>query len=198
MNYNYEVPAADDRQSDAAAGDSRRLPAVVETAVHRQVLRPARTASDHAGDDCGIQRRAESVPVHHELRRDGRLRVNTSTFIEGTYGFIRNQLAGGASIGATGNRWHPRQRVVEPAVEPAGLSAALPECRRGRPRYYAFKVLNDLNPVWFDGSGSTCRRRSGGAAESRAPPAWAPCPDRPISCFPGFSTSTARRTSPSA
>ena len=25
-----------------------------------------------------------------------------TTFVEGTYGFIRNQLAGGASIGATG------------------------------------------------------------------------------------------------
>src|SRR5207245_1113577 len=28
--------------------------------------------------------------------------LNSSTFVEATYGFIRNQLAGGASIGATG------------------------------------------------------------------------------------------------
>jgi hypothetical protein len=27
--------------------------------------------------------------------------MNNSTFLEGTYGFIRNQLAGGGSIGAT-------------------------------------------------------------------------------------------------
>ena len=32
QNYNYEVAGADDRQPDAAAGDSPRLPAVVEAA----------------------------------------------------------------------------------------------------------------------------------------------------------------------
>ena len=47
-NYNYEVAAADDRQPDAAAGDPPRLPAVVEAARHRQVLRPARARADHA------------------------------------------------------------------------------------------------------------------------------------------------------
>ena len=37
--------------------------------------------------------------------------MNTSTFIEGTYGFIRNQLAGGGSIGRRLLiRRHPRQR----------------------------------------------------------------------------------------
>ena len=28
--------------------------------------------------------------------------INNSTFLEGTYGFIRNQLAGGGSIGSPG------------------------------------------------------------------------------------------------
>ena len=67
-------PARHHRQPDAAAGDSCRLPAVVEAPVHRQVLRPARAASDHAGNACRLQRRPEPVPVHHELRRDGGLR----------------------------------------------------------------------------------------------------------------------------
>ena len=51
---------ADDRQPDAAAGDSRRLPAVAEAARHGQVLRPARAQTDHAWHDPGIQRHAES------------------------------------------------------------------------------------------------------------------------------------------
>ena len=43
--------AADDRQPDAAAGDPHRLPALVEAAVHGQVLRPARAQARHAGHD---------------------------------------------------------------------------------------------------------------------------------------------------
>ena len=46
-----------------------RLPVLVEAAVHRQILRPARAPLITPGHDPGFQRRAEAVSVHHQLRR---------------------------------------------------------------------------------------------------------------------------------
>ena len=77
--------------------------------------------------------------------------MNSSTFIEGTYGFIRNQLAGGGSIGAT----LTGGILVNPAANLstlAGFPLLYPNAGVVDPRYYAFKTLTDLNPGWFDGN----------------------------------------------
>ena len=77
--------------------------------------------------------------------------INNSTFLEGTYGFIRNQLAGGGSIGSilTGGI------LVNPSsnrlASLPGFPLLYPNAGVVDPRYYAFGVLNDLNPVWWDG-----------------------------------------------
>jgi hypothetical protein len=83
--------------------------------------------------------------------------INNSTFLEGTYGFIRNQLAGGGSIGSVGgtpalpggifvNESSNRLTSLQ------GFPLLYPDAGVVDPRYYAFGVLNDLNPVWWDGS----------------------------------------------
>ncbi len=57
-NYNYEqLTPPSVEHLDAAAGDPPRLPAVVEAAVHGQVLRRARARADDARADSGLHRR---------------------------------------------------------------------------------------------------------------------------------------------
>ena len=50
-------------------------------------------------------------------------------------------------------------------------------------RYYAYTVLNDLNPGWWDGNArSTCRPRSAGAAAIMGTAGVGALPARPTSC----------------
>ena len=126
----------------------------LEAARHRQVLRPARAQAGHARHDPGIQRRPEPVSVHHELRRDGQLHLTPTTFIEGTYGFIRNQLAGGASIGATGTGGILVERLGEPADGLAGFPLLYPNAGVVDPRYYAYHGPERSEP----GAGGTARK----------------------------------------
>jgi hypothetical protein len=76
--------------------------------------------------------------------------LNNSTFLEGTYGFIRNQLAGGGSIGAilTGGILVNQSASLSSLP---GFPLLYPNAGVVDPRYYAFTVLTDLNPAWFDG-----------------------------------------------
>src|SRR5713101_2251601 len=61
--------------------------------------------------------------------------MNSSTFIEATYGFIRNQLAGGASIGATGTGGI----LVSPSASRLqGFPLLYPNAGVVDPRYYAY------------------------------------------------------------
>jgi hypothetical protein len=83
--------------------------------------------------------------------------INNSTFLEGTYGFIRNQLAGGGSIGSPGGSPAlPGGIFVNDSSNRLsslpGFPLIYPNAGVVDPRYYAYGVLNDLNPVWWDGS----------------------------------------------
>ena len=73
QNYNYETPAptVDNLTQQPSIRVDYQLSS--KSPSDRQVLRPARTAAGHAGDDPGLQRRPQSVPLHHELRRDREL-----------------------------------------------------------------------------------------------------------------------------
>ena len=114
--------------------------------------------------------------------------MNPTTFIEGTYGFIRNQLAGGGV-----DRRHPCtggilvNDVGEPADEPAGLSAALPECGRRRSALLRLRRAERSEPGLVGRhAGSTCRRRSAGAAAMQGTAGVGDLPGPPNQLFPGF------------
>ncbi len=72
--------------------------------------------------------------------------MNPTTFIEGTYGFIRNQLAGGGSGGILVNDSSNRLNSL------ASFPMLYPDAGVVDSRYYALKVMKDLNPVWWDGN----------------------------------------------
>jgi hypothetical protein len=83
--------------------------------------------------------------------------INNSTFLEGTYGFIRNQLAGGGSIGSVGGSPALPGGIFVNASSNRlqslpGFPLLYPNAGVVDPRYYAFTVLQDLNPVWWDGT----------------------------------------------
>ncbi len=75
--------------------------------------------------------------------------LSPTTFVEGTYGFIRNQLAGGGSGGILTNSSANR---LDPTGGLAGLPLLYPDAGVVDPRYYAFKTMQDLNPVFWDGT----------------------------------------------
>src|SRR5262249_50904494 len=78
--------------------------------------------------------------------------LNNSTYLEGTYGFIRNQLAGGASIGATGTGGMLVTDSSNRLTSLPGFPLFYKDAGVVDQRYYAFGVLNDLSPVWWDGT----------------------------------------------
>ena len=75
--------------------------------------------------------------------------LNPTTFIEGTYGFIRNELAGGNEGGVLVNESANR---LSPASGLAGFPELYPNAGVVDQRYYAYQVMQDLNPVFWDGT----------------------------------------------
>jgi hypothetical protein len=71
--------------------------------------------------------------------------MTPTTFIEGTYGFIRNQLAGGGSGGILVNDSSNRLQSLP------GFPLLYEEAGKVDERYYAYQVMQDLEPVWWDG-----------------------------------------------
>jgi hypothetical protein len=111
--------------------------------------------------------------------------MNNSTFIEGTYGFIRNQLAGGASIGNTGTGGI----LVNPAANRSnlpGFPLIYPNAGAVDDRYYAFTVLNDLNPGWWDGHQINLPPAFGWGSRIMGTANVGQLPGVPNQVFPGF------------
>jgi hypothetical protein len=78
--------------------------------------------------------------------------LNSSTFLEGTYGFIRNQLAGGGSIGGILTGGILVNDSANRNSSLAGFPLLYPNAGVVDPRYYAYTTMNDLNPGWWDGT----------------------------------------------
>jgi hypothetical protein len=73
---------------------------------------------------------------------------NPTTFIEGTYGSIKNELAGGGSGGLLVNA---SASLNDPLLQ--GLPILYPEATvLSNTGYYAYKVMQAENPVWWDGT----------------------------------------------
>jgi hypothetical protein len=73
---------------------------------------------------------------------------NPTTFIEGTYGSIKNELAGGGSGGLLVNS---SASLKDPLL--AGLPLLYPDATvLDNTGYYAYKVMQAESPVWWDGT----------------------------------------------
>ena len=113
--------------------------------------------------------------------------MNSSTFLEGTYGFIRNQLAGGGSIGATLTGGILVNPAANRLTSLPGFPLLYPNAGVVDPRYYAFTTLNDLNPGWFDGSRINLPPAFGWGTQNHGRrPASGALPGPPNQLFPGF------------
>ncbi len=71
--------------------------------------------------------------------------MNPTTFIEGTYGFIRNELTGGNENGVLVNPSSNRLNGL------ADFPMLYPNAGLVDPRYYANEVLNAVSPPFWDG-----------------------------------------------
>src|SRR6476661_4878797 len=68
--------------------------------------------------------------------------INNSTFLEGTYGFIRNQLAGGGAIGSILTGGILVNDAANRNTSLPGFPLLYPNAGVVDPRYYAFTTLN--------------------------------------------------------
>jgi hypothetical protein len=91
--------------------------------------------------------------------------MNPTTFIEGTYGFIRNELAGGGSGGILVNDSANRLNSLP------SFPMLYPQAGVVDERYYAYETMQDLNPVFWDGTSLNLPPRFGwGNRISGGPP----------------------------
>jgi Carboxypeptidase regulatory-like domain len=72
--------------------------------------------------------------------------LNPTTFLEGTYGFIRNELTGGNENGILVNESSNRLNGL------ANFPLLYPDAGVVNPSYYAFEVMEDVNPPFWDGT----------------------------------------------
>jgi hypothetical protein len=105
--------------------------------------------------------------------------ASPSTFIEGTYGFIRNQLAGGGSGGILVNDSANLSSLP-------GFPLLYPNAGVVDPRYYAYGVMQDLQPGWFDGSKITLPPAFGWGSRIMGTANVGALPGPPNQLFPGF------------
>jgi hypothetical protein len=72
--------------------------------------------------------------------------LNPTTFLEGTYGFIRNELAGGNEAGVLMNDSSNRLNGL------AGFPMIYPDAGLVPKESYAYEVLQDVKPPFWDGT----------------------------------------------
>ncbi|HJZ72133.1 MAG TPA: carboxypeptidase-like regulatory domain-containing protein [Vicinamibacterales bacterium] len=112
--------------------------------------------------------------------------LNNSTFLEGTYGFIRNQLAGGGAVGGILTGGILVNDSANRLTSLPGFPLLYPNAGAVDSRYYAYGVLNDLNPVWFDGTKITLPPAFGWGTRIMGTAGVGALPGPPNQLFPGF------------
>jgi len=148
-NYNYEV-------APASVDNLTRQPAV---RVDYQFSPSLRVTGKYSGQRAtrlvtpgtlqGFNDVLNPYPFITNYGLTANYTLNSTTFIEATYGFIRNQLAGGGSGGILTN---PAANRLDPANGLTNLPLLYPNAGQVDQRYYAYKTMNDLNPVFWDGT----------------------------------------------
>ena len=72
--------------------------------------------------------------------------INPTTFLEGTYGFIRNELTGGNEGGVLVNESANRLSSLP------NFPLLYPDAGVVNQRYYAYEVMEDVKPAFWDGT----------------------------------------------
>jgi len=111
--------------------------------------------------------------------------MNNSTFIEATYGFIRNQLAGGGAIGSILTGGILVNDAANRNNSLPGFPLLYPNAGVVDPRYYAYTTLNDLGPGWWDGTKINLPPAFGWGSRIN-PNNTGDLPGPPNQLFPGF------------
>ncbi len=157
QNYNYEV----------APGTTENLTQQPSIRVDYQLSQKLRFTGKYSGQRArklitpgtiqGFNDMQNPYPFITNYGATVDYQINNSTFLEGTYGFIRNQLAGGGSIGSPGGSPAlPGGIFVNESANRLSSIPGFPLLYPGAgdvdPRSYAYGVLTELGPVWFDGS----------------------------------------------
>jgi hypothetical protein len=179
MNYNYEVPAPTTdnlTQQPAIRVDYQLSPKLRFTGKYsgqraRRLITP--------GTIAGFNDVLNPYPYITNYGVTVDYVANPSTFIEGTYGFIRNQLAGGGSGGILVNEAASLSNLP-------GFPLLYPNAGVVDPRYYAFGVMNDLKPGWFDGQKINLPPAFGWGNRIMGTAGVGALPGPPNQLFPGF------------
>jgi hypothetical protein len=151
-NYNYEIPAG----SLPTTKDLIQQPAF---RLDYQMSSKLRFTGKYSGDRRrklvtpglvqGFTDALNPYPYITNYAGTVNYTLNPTTFIEGTYGFTRNELAGGNENGILVNETANRLSAV-------GGLANFPLLYQNAgvvdQRYYAYEVMQDLNPVFWDGT----------------------------------------------
>jgi hypothetical protein len=145
-NYNYEIPAP-------AVKNLTQQPAI---RMDYQLSSKLRVTGKYSGERARRLTTPGQIPGFSDVFNPNPFITNyaitanysitPTTFLEGTYGFIRNELVGGNEGGVLINDSANRLKDL------AGFPLIYPGAGQVDSRYYANEVLNDVNPAFWDGS----------------------------------------------
>ncbi len=151
-NYNYEIPAG----ALPTTKDLIQQPAI---RLDYQMSSKLRFTGKYSGDRrrklvtpglvAGFTDALNPYPYITNYAATVNYTLNPTTFIEGTYGFTRNELAGGNENGILVNETANR---LSAAGGLANFPLLYPTAGVVDQRYYAYEVMKDLNPVFWDGT----------------------------------------------
>jgi hypothetical protein len=171
-NYNYEIPAPSTDQLtqqpaikiDYQYGPKLRFSGKYSGQRARRLTQP--------GNIPGFSDVYTPYPFITNYGATVNWVVNSTTFVEGTYGFIRNQLSGGNEGGLLVNDSANRLNGL------ASFPLLYPNAGKVNPDYYAFAVMEAVKPVFWDGTNINLPPVFGWGSRIGAAP--------PNQRFPGF------------
>jgi hypothetical protein len=186
MNYNYEVaaPTTDNLTQQPAVRLDYQLSSKLRFTGKYSGQRARRLITPGTIQGFTDVRNPYPYITNYGVTAD--YQINSSTFLEGTYGFIRNQLAGGGSIGATATGGILVNESANRLTSLPGFPLIYPDAGVVDPRYYAFGVLNDLSPVWWDGKQINLPPAFGWGSRIQGTAGTGALPGPPNQLFPGF------------
>ena len=153
-NYNYELGGDRLRRAAGRRTICVQQPAIrldyqlsSEAARHRQVLAASGSAcSTRPGNIPGFTDVLFPYPFITNYAVTANYTLNPTTFLEGTYGFIRNELTGGNENGILMNDSANRLNGL------AAFPLIYPDAGIVPQDSYAYEVLQDVKPPFWDGT----------------------------------------------